>query len=212
MHFEQTSPTTAVMEAPEVHNHHHGHSGHRWFDIAAAVCAIVVSLVSLYLAIHHGQVMQEMADANQRMVTAASWPSLSYQSSNLNAAGEPAIRLSLANKGVGPARIESMQLLYKDRPVGSNEKLLLACCMPAAGLVTSNLQGEILRPGETVDFLNLPRSARNAEAWDALDRERGHIEFKVCYCSVFDECFVAGSHLRKASKVKACPADWSAFN
>jgi len=51
-------------------------TGHRWIDISAAGCALVVSITSLFVAIHHGQSMERMAEANARLVEANSWPLL----------------------------------------------------------------------------------------------------------------------------------------
>ncbi|MGM9480091.1 hypothetical protein ACS5PN_02755 [Roseateles sp. NT4] len=205
------------MEEPEVHSHHHGgHSGHRWFDITASVCAMVVSFASLYLAIHHGHVMQEMAEANARMVTATSWPQVSYSTSNTDVTGQfTRLRFSLTNKGVGPARIEGMEVSYEGKPVQSVQDLLKTCCSTGgkpSGLAwrLSTANGEILRPGEEKDFLQLDKSA-NEELWARVNDLPGKVTVKACYCSVFDECWVTDSRAKKAAKVKACPTDWAQY-
>ena len=205
------------MEGPEVHSHHHGgHSGHRWFDIAVSACAMVVSLASLYLAIHHGHVMQEMAEANARMVTATSWPRVSYSTSNVDAAGAtPQIRLTLTNKGIGPARIEGMELSYDGKPMANADALLKTCCSSkgeAQQRWISSANGEILRPGEEKNFLKLNHTA-DAQQWAVLNDLPAKVAVKVCYCSVFDECWVTqSSSPSKAERVKACPADWKQYS
>lgn len=206
------------MEEPEVHSHHHGsHSGHRWFDITASVCAMVVSFASLYLAIHHGHVMQEMAEANSRMVTATSWPRVSYSTSNVDDSGQPSMyRFSLTNKGIGPARIEGMEVSYEGKPVKGVHELLKACCSSTGSSSrltwrVSTANGEILRPGEEKNFLYINRSADDA-LWARVNELAGKVGLKVCYCSVFDECWVTQSTAsNKAERVKACPADWSQY-
>lgn len=212
-----------ALEGPEVHAHHHGHSGHRWFDVIASVCAMVVSVASLYLAIHHGHVMQEMAEANARMVTATSWPSVSYSTSNVDDSGQPTLlRFSLTNKGIGPARIEGMELSYDGKPVKSTRDLLGACCSGSDSdsnsdkalkvnwrLSTAN--GEILRPGEEKHFLQLDRHA-DAALWSRMSDLPHKVTVKVCYCSVFDECWVTqSSAVHKAERVQACPTTWSQY-
>jgi len=206
------------LEGPEVHSHHHGsHSGHRWFDIVASVCAMVVSLASLYLAIHHGHVMQEMAEANSRMVTATSWPRVSYSTSNVDDKGLPTmLRFSLTNKGIGPALIQGMEVSYDGKPMKSAGDLLKACCSTSSGssemswrLSTAN--GEILRPGEEKNFLHLPKMA-DAAQWVRVNELPGKVSVKVCYCSVFDECWVTqSSTINRAERVQACPASWSQY-
>jgi hypothetical protein len=210
----------AVLEEPEVHAHHHGsHSGHRWFDITASVCAMVVSFASLYLAIHHGHVMQQMAEANSRMVTATSWPHVSYSTSNVASDGsDSVIRFSLTNKGIGPARIEGMEVRLDGQPVKSVRELLNACCSAggenAATQVSwrlSTANGEILRPGEDKAFLHLSRHADPA-VWSRIRALPDKVAVKVCYCSVFDECWVAQSTTNQAERVKACPANWTQYS
>ncbi|MBB5204913.1 hypothetical protein HNQ51_002232 [Inhella inkyongensis] len=206
------------MEGPEAHAHHHGHSGHRWLDIAAAGCAIVVSVISLFLAIHHGQVMKEMADANARMVTATSWPWVSTATGNMTGQGEFAITLSVMNKGVGPARIQGIEMRYGDKVIASAQELLKLCCGDPreAGRrdfvdITSTVNGEVLAPGERIEMLRVPREGSNREAWELLNKERFKVKTRVCYCSVFDECWITRPDASEVDKVQACPADWKKF-
>jgi hypothetical protein len=208
-----------AVEGPEVHSHHHGgHSGHRWFDIVASVCAMVVSVASLYLAIHHGHVMQEMAEANSRMVTATSWPRVSYSTSNVDDSGQPSmVRFSLTNKGIGPARLEGMQVDFDGKPVKSVRDLVAACCSAGSdspGLVwrLSSANGEILRPGEEKNFLYI-KKPDDAALWARVNQAQAKVAVKVCYCSVFDECWVMTSSANnKAERVKACPIDWAQYS
>ncbi len=207
----------AVLEAPEVHSHHHGgHSGHHWFDITASVCAMIVSFASLYLAIHHGHVMQQMAEANARMVTATSWPRVSYSSSNVDEHGQPSlIRFTLTNKGIGPASVDGMEVNYDGKPVKSVNALLKECCGTGGGspgLVSrlSTVNGEILRPGEEKHFLHINKSD-DAALWARVNELPTKISVKVCYCSVFDECWVTSSTTNKAAKVAACPTNWAQY-
>lgn len=207
------------MEGPEVHSHHHGgHSGHRWFDIVASVCAMVVSIASLYLAIHHGHVMQEMAEANSRMVTATSWPRVSYSTSNVDDSGQPSmVRFSLVNKGIGPARIEGMEVDFDGKPVRGVRELVAACCStgsdsPGLAWRLSSANGEILRPGEEKNFLYI-RKVDDKALWARVNEAQNKVAVKVCYCSVFDECWVMSSGTNnKADRVKACPADWAQYS
>ena len=40
--------------------------------------------------------------------------------------------------------------------------------------------------------------------WARLDATRSKIGIRVCYCSVFDECYVHDSSRREPEKVVAC--------
>ena len=57
------------MDSPEVEAHAHRHkTGISWLDLSLALSAFTVSIIYLFVAIYHGHTMQEMAEANSRMV------------------------------------------------------------------------------------------------------------------------------------------------
>ena len=138
------------MEAPEAHHAHAAHSGHRWLDIVLAVSAMFVSVISLFVAVEHGRTMERMAEANTRMVEANSWPFVEYDSHNVDEQGNAKIRLVLTNQGIGPARIETLELWWNGKPVSSLRALLEACCETTkveGVLSVGNAAPNILRAG-----------------------------------------------------------------
>src|SRR5689334_20882491 len=93
--------------APEVEHHHHHRTGRGWLDITLAVSAVFISLMSLFLAIQHGRVME-------KMVEASTWAFVTVASSTADAASfSPHPRLTVLNKGVGPAKIEDLEIFYQ---------------------------------------------------------------------------------------------------
>ncbi len=209
------------MESPEAPHHHASHTGHRWFDIALGVSAMFVSVITLVVAIEHGRTMERMADANMRMVEANSWPFIDFSTHNLSDKGTPEVRLVLTNEGIGPARIETFELWWRERPISSPGQLLKACCSP--DLAHSNpvigvglASPRILRAGEHVDFLAVGLTATSHEVFEKFNNERDYIRTRVCFCSVFDECWIkeggddllqkGESRLIHPERVKTCPA------
>lgn len=202
------------MEAPEAHHAHPGHSGHRWLDIGLAVSAMFVSVISLFVAVEHGRTMERMAEANTRMVEANSWPFVEYDSHNVDERGNAKIRLVLTNQGVGPARIETFELWWDGKPVSSPLALLEACCgttKPEGTLSFGNTAPNILRAGEHEDFFAVSPNPGKFEFFDKLNAERAKITARVCYCSVFDECWVSSGLAVRANHVPSCPAPATPF-
>lgn len=209
------------MESPEAPHHHASHTGHRWFDIALGVSAMFVSVITLVVAIEHGRTMERMADANTRMVEANSWPFIDFSAHNLNDKGAPEVRLVLTNEGIGPARIEAFELWWRGNSISSPTQLLNACCTPDPGgqqVKTVIGQGlaspRILRAGEHVDFLSVDLTDTDREVFRKFNSERNNIRTRVCYCSVFDQCWIkeSGDLLQKDQSklihpehVKTCP-------
>jgi hypothetical protein len=205
------------MDAPEApHQHHEGHTGHRWLDIVLAVSAMFVSVISLSVAIEHGRIMERMAEANTqmvnantRMVQATSWPFVKFETHNVDEQGRARIRLVLGNAGIGPARIQTFELWWNGRPMSSPWALVKACCDvgKALGQVSLGLTApNILRAGDREAFFGIAPDARNAAIYDKFNEERDNITTRVCYCSVFDECWVSSGVTAHADPVPSCPA------
>jgi hypothetical protein len=188
-----------MLEAPEVEHHHH-HSGHRWVDIMIGCTAVFLSCVSVFIAIHHGQTMEKLVEAN-------SWPSLSYGSSNSSDTGNADdITFDISNNGVGPARVDTLQVFYKGVPQPSFVDLLKSCCGAKGKKVsyaTSKIVDEVLPARTTTHFIRLLHSV-SPDIWDAMNRERTQMDVLICYCSVFEECWISDTRTRRPARVDQC--------
>jgi hypothetical protein len=197
---ETTRVTPEIETGSEIHR-----TAHRWIDISVALCALVVSITSLGIAVHHGRTMT-------RLVAANSWPILEFTSGRRDPQGQDIISLSVSNKGVGPAKVETVEVSWEGRPLRTNRELLEACCdlprtAPALPQMQSNsLQGTMLRPGEVRSFLVVPRMPESEAVWARLLRARADISVRACYCSVFDECWVSDLQTLHPESVKRCAA------
>ncbi len=185
-----------MIEAPEVEVHHHK-TGHSLFDFILGGTAVFLSMVSVFIAVHHGQTMEKLVEAN-------SWPNLSYGTGNQNDNGtQDEISFVVRNTGVGPARIDTFELFYKGKPM-ANLHDLNAAWSPKPNVKhfydTSTIVDEVLPAREAISFLGLPRDKNPPEIWDALNKERFEVRVRACYCSVFDECWVMDSAQRRPQR------------
>ena len=184
-------------------------------DFMIAVCALVTSIASIYLTVVQG-------DDMQRLVQAQSWPFLGISTGNTrtnpaDGRQEAVITLELDNLGVGPAKIQTFEMWFDGKPVTNNYELMRACCTDiAAGktipgtdespILTSPAANRVLRAGQSITLLQWAKPTTDAQAWDRLNRARFEIKHRICYCSVFDECWTSDLESTKATPVKACPA------
>jgi hypothetical protein len=189
-----------------------------WLEYMSALGALVISLVSLWVAI-------ETEVANQQMVAASSWPLVQGDSSNTDMEGHDIMRFELANNGVGPAKIRTFEVFWRGKPYRSSYALLTDCCgfekyrrrMTASNipdsarskLIESTMSGRVLRAGEVVPYITFALGSDNPDVWHALNAARQQIRFRLCYCSVFDQCWIntnnsAGDDL-DAVRVDKCP-------
>ena len=193
-----------MLEAPEVESHHH-HTGHSKIDLILGCLAVFLSCVSVFIALKHGDTME-------RLVAANTWPNLDYGTSNEDEAkGIEVISLDLRNTGVGPARIETFELFYKDKPMADLKALVAACCVapnapahPKISLSTSKVRNQVLPARENISFIRMLKSTTPPEVWDVTNRERFNIAVRACYCSVFDECWAYDSRQERPDRVAEC--------
>ncbi|MGP8034783.1 MAG: hypothetical protein ACLPQ6_11680 [Steroidobacteraceae bacterium] len=201
-----------MEEGSHGHAHRPHATGFRWLDLSLALSAFVVSLVSIWLAIHNGRTME-------RLVAANSYPNIDFAYGNTfdfhdGRSVRPGVYLSLENTGIGPARLRAVELSFAGRPAANLHALLALCCTQedAASLPKTNywfsgdVRGVMVKAGSDVNLFAWPQTAEDPR-WPRLEQQvvRGRIGIRVCYCSVFDECYVHASEQREPERVKACP-------
>jgi hypothetical protein len=189
--------------------------GRHWLEYVTTGVALLLSLISLWVAI-------ETEVANRQMVAASSWPLLEVDSSNVDDKGNSVLLFRVTNTGVGPAKVRSFEVFYKGKPYTSAVSLIQACCQrdfkrPAISdtatttdnLITGGIAGNVIRAGETHPFITLGLGPQNAKLWRALNDARNTaITYRICFCSVFDECWlntVTGRDQLDPAPVKVCP-------
>lgn len=197
--------------------HPHIHkTGHSKLDMFVAVCALVVSLISLAVAIHHGKIQE-------RLVAANTWPYMVMESTNNARDNEVRIGLYLVNGGVGPARVETFELKLDGKVIRDPVQLVVegaevdldvlksqiaevSKTNPMA-VLSGSVAGTVVRPGAKAVFFEWSKADVYAEPWAKLDRKRqqGKFTATACYCSVFDECWVTNFEKEKPKQVDACP-------
>ena len=212
---QQAAETRAKTEGAnldvEVHTPHAHRTGHHWIDMTVAVAAVFISVVSLAVAILHGRTMERMAEENARLVAANSWPFLQYGPGTVTTDGVTKVKMSVFNSGVGPAKIESAELMWKGVAYRGDREFLEACCGfdPAKGTPFDSdlVPGYVLRAGNEIRFLEFSKPADPA-VFAALQQAilSRDLQLNVCYCSIFDECWQSDltTLSLKPRQVEAC--------
>jgi len=194
-----------------------------WSDTVLAVAALFVSAVSLWVGLR-------TENANEQLVAASSWPFEQVVVSNADPDTSLNLKFQVTNAGVGPAKIESFELFWKGRPYRSGIQLLRDCCgykmvkatSPDAKshtpLATGTVQGIVQRPGEVETFIGYRLGTDNLAVWSTLDKERSNMSYRICYCSVLNECYLSALRSELSApgqlhpeSVKACPVPAVAY-
>jgi hypothetical protein len=202
-------------------------TGNQTVDLVLSVCALLISGLSIFLAWYTGDSMDQLVQAN-------SWPALQLGSGNASDEGKLRISLTVENAGIGPAQIHRLDVLVDgvditDRNGALIHLLVEACCGedykkalaraggdPVAALgadMTRPVARTFLSPRQEANVLLWPKTEANSEIWSSVDqaRRKGRISLRACYCSVFDECWIAQTYTFPPRKVDDCkPATISA--
>jgi hypothetical protein len=199
-----------MEEGTHTHAHAPHGTGFRWLDIGLALSAFIVSLSSLWLTVHNARTME-------RLVTSNSYPNIDFNYGNQfdfqdGHGTRPALYLSLANTGIGPARLRSVELSFNGKPAATLTALLQICCTqePASALPNTNSwssgdeRGAMVPAGKEVNLFAWPEAPGDPR-WRRLEQVRDRIGTRVCYCSVFDECYLRDREHREPQRVRACP-------
>ena len=210
------------IEKPHVY---HRPTGGRHFDLILPIAALFVSFVSILIAWHHSHIMSELVHQNEKIVEAESLPYLQIDTSTLESdLRTPALRLTVQNQGVGPARIAEVTVKVNGKPVPDFNTLVDHCCAPGllqaakrgtkqfrgtsnGEVILSSLRDRMIRPGEAVDAFDWHLTTANHQVVDLLRDgfANNSVTISVCYCSVFDDCWTRTDDDRRPTRVKECP-------
>ena len=201
------------IEQPHLAHHHlaHQHPTRHWTDYAIPISALFVSMVSIFIAWQHGEVMKQLVAQNARLVQANSLPYMELSFSNGTPSGETQIRLFATNSGVGPAAIRAVQILVDGHPVSNPRELLEACCGGGkVKLATATLLGRMVRAGDAITYFDF--GSGSSSKTDVAKKfyaayAGGRIAVSTCYCSVFDDCWIqsTATSFEAPRPVKVCP-------
>jgi hypothetical protein len=145
----------------------------------------------------------------EKLVAANSYPYLDLMRSTSLLDGGDAVEYELVNNGVGPARVEWVELKFKGKAVHDIDELLDACCASIKrdynGLnPRGSVANTLIRPGSSLKMFTWSEKSVLSPSMAALHRQMDNISYSTCYCSVFEECYVRVNDDRKPEPVKQC--------
>lgn len=176
----------------------------RWFksnhQALTAIGAMVVGLAALYVAWDQARVMR--AQQHGSVV-----PALQVDAFTRTVEDQLTLGLRVANNGVGPAFIRNVTPLQDGEPVDRIDGMFSPMPDGQADRSWVTLTGRVIAPGELVTPISAawPADAVDADHISALFVEWERWDVEICYCSVFDRCWVATVQDQERRPVGACP-------
>jgi|APHM01.1.fsa_nt_gi hypothetical protein len=148
--------------------------------------AVLLSLCGLFVSIYETRLMRQEQWASV-------WPRVSATfSAHTNS---DTVKIGVRNSGIGPARIRAARIEHEGEREASWQDLLESVGQPGASKDFGGLLNkQVLSPGEDeVIFTTVSDSSKRSpmgfpplaqEIWD------GGVDLVLCYCSVYDECWI----------------------
>jgi hypothetical protein len=160
-------------------------------DIASFV-AVSLSLLALATSAYQSMLMRDQTRLMQVESRASVWPSVAIGENDTHTATDDAFTWRVDNNGVGPAKIESVQVSVDGKPF-RNWKDISAALLPEhpfhAG--QSSINGTVLPASlnreTTIELVKLTDPVLARAFHDAQSR----FKITICYCSVYDDCWIA---------------------
>lgn len=159
----------------------------------------LVALSALGVSAYQAYLSREQ----QRM---SAWPYVSLDRSNAEGS-----QFFVRNVGLGPALVRAVEVTVDGRLVRTWNGVVRAAVGRDTGLAyntvsTSLGPGSVVLPGAAVETFRLAGPPAVPEAVHAA-ANRDRIVRRVCYCSLYGECWWASSRVREPMPVSSCAAD-----
>lgn len=152
----------------------------RW-DGVAAVIATFIGLLALAVSGY-------TAYLQRRQLRAQVWPHLEIKYSSVEH------RFFVVNQGTGPARVTGMRVTSGGTVIRSwDDALRLAGFTEGEGTTRSSFHQAVLSADKEFTLLHAAEDDASRARFAELFPRRPHaLDITVCYCSVLDECWIAG--------------------
>ena len=164
----------------------------RWRDrnwnALAAVIASLIGLLALAVSAYTARLQSQQ-------VRAQVWPRL-----DLSRSGERHILVS--NRGTGPARVRAVRVRADGRPVKTWKQFLVALTKnpDSDHFGNSGISRRVIPAGEHVQVFSARDNEEGRKLFaDVFFSKASRVEILVCYCSVLDQCWMAGGGLASDS-------------
>jgi hypothetical protein len=173
----------------------------------SSLFALAVSFLALGLGIWQARLMSEQTRLMQQQARAGVWPYLSIGYALVADGDKRGYTWRIDNDGVGPARIESVTLTLDGKPLEHWKDVFRALYGDVPVQATySQIYGKVLPPSTnretTIEAVHIPDPAQAKTFFEAQSR----IEMSICYCSVYDDCWIARRQWPAQEPVARCDA------
>ncbi len=159
-----------------------------WVAIGLSLMAVLVSVVEVSFLRNESR--------------AQAWPYLQLH----NSYSELGYSFYIENKGVGPAKVRSVEFRIDDEILTDLDAAIVAALGEEEAFSydlykIGNPAPGVMSADEKMNLFSVPwqnNTRRLAEVW------AGRVDIVACYCSIYDDCWLASLKGKEPQPVKAC--------
>lgn len=164
--------------------------------------ALAVSIFALAIGAWQTRLMQSQARASV-------WPHLEIGYTYNSNVDENGFLWRIDNNGVGPARIETIALTFDGKPMRHWRDALEALGFKGElRMSTSSLAGEVIPPSLNRETAIEALRVNQRDLAAAIKQNAARFGMDICYCSVYDDCWIAHWLKPKPDPVERCEASF----
>ncbi len=170
-----------------------------FWQTVLSVVGVVIAVLALYAALSE-------SSAVRQQTAAAVWPFVQLMIEDYDTGDAAGFSFALTNAGVGPARMQDVRVSVDGVAIRNWTELVASVDGDPGAAVNRNfISDRVLRPDETVVVFGTTDAELARKIFGAIGRQRA--AFTFCYCSIFDQCWLADSRedLQAPELVETCP-------
>lgn len=164
-----------------------------------SIAALAISALALAVGAWQTRLMQTQARASV-------WPYVVIGYNYGDSGDRPGFDLHVENNGVGPAIVRSVQVRLDDKPVRHWTDVMGD--LVGHGITVradfAGLSGSVIPPSTNrqtaISAVYISDAAVAKTFYEAVDR----LAVDICYCSIYDDCWIAHWQSRRSEPVAAC--------
>lgn len=158
-----------------------------------SILAVIVSLSALGVSVYETSILSKQSELMREQQKASVWPYLEMNG-DYYFGEKTKVNFSFENKGVGPAKIESFEILINGEKLSGYDEInsYIKKLIPNADQTNVSLRtiNGVLAANESVQVFDL-ESDGSKEVYQII-RDL-NFQYKICYCSIYDDCWFLDS-------------------
>ena len=168
-------------------------------DRILSVCAIVTAVAAVAVSVYEAHIDRQHARISV-------CPYVSQNNSMPDIHGP--FHRRVQNAGIGPALVRGFEVRVDGRPMQTWPQAIRALTAqpPPPGQTYGSVgDGTVLVPGQTAEILTIPGGPAAVAFY--VQTMKGRLSTRVCYCSLYGECWLSDSEAGSPQPVDACRVD-----